>query len=181
MKIRRADKHYEARHGGTADRFAGLAPVAAVTAGITVSLVTGALFRDDVAAAAHRILGDHRTGLVLAGWCFVALVAGTAALCLRAANSRRVRSRAARITLVVVAALAAPVVLWFLPARQDKDPFPAATDDFVTGGQTAWITVLAAGAAIVFGSRRLLVPAVLLVAVISIASLAATIIFGGEP
>jgi hypothetical protein len=56
MKIRRADKRYEPRHGGTTDRFGGLAPVATVTAAISVSLVTGALFRDDVAAAAEQVV-----------------------------------------------------------------------------------------------------------------------------
>ncbi|GIE28770.1 hypothetical protein Ait01nite_018150 [Actinoplanes italicus] len=73
MKIRRADKHYEPRHGGTGDRLAGVAPVAVVTIGIAVSLVTSFLFRDDVALAAEHVVGDRPAALVLAGWSFVAV------------------------------------------------------------------------------------------------------------
>lgn len=79
MKNRRGDKHYEPRHGGTrtdnlretAARAGSAVPIAT---GIVVSLVTGALFRDDVIRAAHRVLGDRPAHLVPAGWAFVAIV-----------------------------------------------------------------------------------------------------------
>ncbi|WP_433793418.1 hypothetical protein [Actinoplanes sp. CA-252034] len=105
-----------------------------------MSLVTGALFRDDVIRTAESLVGDRPALLVLAGWSFVVLVAGVGAGCLRTG----------RLPLVTVAALTVPVVLWFLPTRADKDPFPGGGSDFVVGGQTAWITVLVTAGVIVF-------------------------------
>jgi hypothetical protein len=176
MKNRRADKHYEPRHGGTRmddlrETAARALPVVPIATGIVVSLVTGALFRDDVIRAAHGVIGDRPALLVLAGWSFVAVVAGAGAGCLWAA---RVRGRAARLTLLTVAALAAPVALWFFPTRADKDPFPGGGTDFVTGGQTAWLALLTAGMVIVFGDlfelRRTRLWGPVVVAVVSIVS-----------
>ncbi|MEU4158877.1 hypothetical protein [Actinoplanes sp. NPDC026670] len=174
MKNRRGDKHYEPRHGGTrtdnlretAARAGSAVPIAT---GIVVSLVTGALFRDDVIRTAHRVLTDHPAHLVLAGWAFVAVLAGVAAGCLSAAA--RASSPATRVTLLTAAALTAPVVLWFLPTRQDKDPFPGGDSAFVTGGQTAWLAVLVAGFMIVFEvPRHLRIWGALAIAVVSIVS-----------
>ncbi|MEU4423936.1 hypothetical protein AB0F81_25170 [Actinoplanes sp. NPDC024001] len=153
MKIRRADKRYQARHGGTrADdvlhQATEIGKAVVLLAAFAVVGVTGYFLHDDVTDTARAVTGGNPAGMAAAGWLIVLASAGTTAGCFLAANRHGLRSPVILWGLVVCGAAAAFPALWLFPRRRDKDPFGWASDALVHGSQCAYVLIFFTVAAV---------------------------------
>jgi hypothetical protein len=150
MKIRRADKRYQPRHGGTwADDLRMRAPefgnALVWLAVIGVAGVTGYFLHDDLIETARSLSDGSPAGMAAAGWAIVAVSTGTSAACLFAVTRSEHRSRALLLSLYAGAVVAAFPTLWFLPRRYQEDYFGAANADLITGTRLAWLALMLGG------------------------------------
>lgn len=150
MKIRRADKRYRARHGGTwADdvrhRAGELGTALGWLTAIGVVGVTGFLFRDDLINAVRGLFGDSAGADAAAGWLIVIASAATTAGCLLAATRLDLRSQALLLSLYAAAAAGAAPALWFLPTRGSATLFGSADLELVRGTEFGWVTIALIG------------------------------------
>ncbi|MEV6299398.1 hypothetical protein AB0M02_08340 [Actinoplanes sp. NPDC051861] len=150
MKMRRADKRYQPRHGGTwgedlRRRAAGAGNALGWLAAIGVVGVTGFLLRDDLIGGVRDLFGESAGARAAAGWLVVIASAGTTAGFLLAATRLRLRSQALLLSLYAAGAASAAPALWFLPTRGSATMFGHADLDLVRGTEFGWVTLALAG------------------------------------
>jgi hypothetical protein len=149
MKIRRADKRYQPRHGLTwveavQVRAGDFGTALGWLAVIAVAGVTGYFLHDDLVETAGELTGGGPAAMAAAGWCIVLASVGTSAGCLAIALRDRLH-RALLLGFYAAGAVAAFPALWYIPNRNSEEMFGHGSADLVAGTRWGWITIVLSG------------------------------------
>ncbi|WP_328465166.1 hypothetical protein OHA21_42870 [Actinoplanes sp. NBC_00393] len=149
MKIRRADKRYPPRHGGTwVDdlqlRAGEIGTALGWLAAAAVVGVTGYFLHDDLFETVRELTGDTSAGIAAAGWGIVVVSAGASTGFLAIALRDRLH-RALLLACYAAGAVAAFPALWYIPTRDSGERLGHDSLDLVAGTRWGWITIVLSG------------------------------------